>query len=66
LESYGYYQSGVSVQIDGTALNTPGLADQLSALPKKQDAKIQVKFTWVRCITCATSASTVSCRRRPE
>jgi translocation and assembly module TamA len=45
LESYGYYQSGVSVQIDGTALNTPGLADQLSALPKKQDAKIQVKFT---------------------
>jgi translocation and assembly module TamA len=45
LESYGYYQSGVNVLIDGAALNTPGLADQLMALPKKQDAKIQVKFT---------------------
>jgi translocation and assembly module TamA len=45
LESYGYYQSGVNVQIDGAALNTPGLADQLMGLPKKQDAKIQVKFT---------------------
>ena len=45
LESYGYYQSGVNVLIDGAALNTPGLADQLTALPKKQDAKIQVKFT---------------------
>jgi translocation and assembly module TamA len=44
LESFGYYQSSVSVQIDGAALNTPGLADQLMALPKKQDAKIQVKF----------------------
>ena len=45
LESYGYYQSSVSVQIDAAALNAPGLADQLMALPKKQDAKIQVKFT---------------------
>ena len=45
LESYGYYQSGVNVLIDGAALNAPGLADQLMALPKKQDAKIQVKFT---------------------
>jgi translocation and assembly module TamA len=45
LESYGYYQSGVNVQIDGAALNAPGLAEQLMALPKKQDAKIQLKFT---------------------
>jgi translocation and assembly module TamA len=45
LESYGYYQSSVNVQIDGAALNTPGLGDQLMALPKKQDAKIQLKFT---------------------
>ena len=45
LESYGYYQSSVNVQIDGAALNAPGLADRLTALPKKQDAKIQVKFT---------------------
>lgn len=45
LESYGYYQSSVNVQIDGAALNAPGLADRLMALPKKQDAKIQIKFT---------------------
>jgi translocation and assembly module TamA len=45
LESYGYYQSSVNMQIDGMALNAPGLADQLMALPKKQDAKIQAKFT---------------------
>lgn len=45
LESYGYYQSSVAMQIDGVALNTPGLGDRLLALPKKQDAKIQVKFT---------------------
>src|ERR1700677_1572148 len=41
LESYGYYQSSVNIQIDGTGLNAPGLAEQLTALPKKQDAKIQ-------------------------
>jgi translocation and assembly module TamA len=45
LESYGYYQSSVNVQIDGAALNAPGIADRLMALPKKQDAKIQVKFS---------------------
>ena len=45
LESYGYYQSSVAILIDGTALNAPGLADQLMALPKKQDAKIGIKFT---------------------
>jgi translocation and assembly module TamA len=45
LESYGYYQSSVNIQINGAALNAPGLADQLLALPKKQEAKIQIKFT---------------------
>ncbi len=45
LESYGYYQSGVAVRIEGAAVATPGLADRLLALPKKQDAKIQIKFT---------------------
>jgi translocation and assembly module TamA len=44
LESYGYYQSSVGVQVDGAALNTPGLGDQLMALPKKQDARIEVRF----------------------
>jgi translocation and assembly module TamA len=45
LESYGYYQSSINIQIDGAGLNAPGLAEQLMALPKKQDAKIQIKFT---------------------
>src|ERR1700678_2636982 len=45
LESYGYYQSSVNIQIDGAALNALGLPEQLMALPKKQEAKIQVKFT---------------------
>jgi translocation and assembly module TamA len=45
LESYGYYQSSVNIQINGAALNAPGLADQLLALPKKQDAKVHIKFT---------------------
>ena len=45
LESYGYYQSSVAVQIDGQPLATPGLADELLALPKKKEARVQVKFT---------------------
>ena len=44
LESYGYYESKVTIQIDGMALNDPGLADHLNALPKKQDAHVQITF----------------------
>ncbi|HMK87726.1 MAG TPA: POTRA domain-containing protein, partial [Steroidobacteraceae bacterium] len=44
LESYGYYRSKVTVQIDGLALSDPGLGDELTALPKKRDARIQVSF----------------------
>ena len=44
LESYGYYESKVTVQIDGMALGDPGLADHLNALPKKQDAHVQIAF----------------------
>ena len=44
LESYGYYQSKVTMKIDGLALNDPGLADELTALPKKHDARVQVSF----------------------
>jgi translocation and assembly module TamA len=44
LESYGYYQSKVTMKIDGLALNDPGLADELTALPKKHDARVQVGF----------------------
>ena len=44
LESYGYYESKVTMKIDGLALNDPGLADELTALPKKHDAQVQVSF----------------------
>jgi translocation and assembly module TamA len=44
LESYGYYESKVTMKIDGLALNDPGLAPELAALPKKHDAHVQVSF----------------------
>jgi len=44
LESYGYYQSKITIRIDGMALGDPGLADHLNALPKKQDAHVQIAF----------------------
>jgi translocation and assembly module TamA len=44
LESYGYYESKIAIQIDGMALNDPGLADHLNALPKKKDAHVQITF----------------------
>ncbi|MGA2343505.1 MAG: BamA/TamA family outer membrane protein [Steroidobacteraceae bacterium] len=44
LESYGYYQSKVTMKIDGLALNDPGLAEELAALPKKREARVQVSF----------------------
>src|ERR1700734_474772 len=44
VESYGYYESKITIQIDGMALGDPGLADHLNALPKKQDAHVQISF----------------------
>jgi translocation and assembly module TamA len=44
VESYGYYESKITIQIDGMALSDPGLADHLNALPKKQDAHVQITF----------------------
>jgi translocation and assembly module TamA len=44
LESYGYYESKITIQIDGMALSDPGLADHLNALPKKQGAHVQITF----------------------
>lgn len=44
LESYGYYQSSVNIQINGLALNAPGLANTLVALPAKEDARVTVGF----------------------
>jgi translocation and assembly module TamA len=42
LESFGYYQSSVTIRINGLALNDPGLADALAALPAKSDARVTV------------------------
>src|ERR1700761_3519451 len=42
VESYGYYESKITIQIDGMPLNDPGLADHLSALPKEHDAHVQI------------------------
>src|SRR5450755_3840324 len=44
LESYGYYDSKVTIKIEGLALNDPRLPDELAALPKKHDAHVQVSF----------------------
>ncbi len=44
LESYGYYESTVTIKIDGSALSDAGLADALSALPKGTDAKVAISF----------------------
>jgi len=44
IESFGYYESKITIQIDGMTLNDPGLADHLNALPKKHDAQVQIRF----------------------
>ena len=44
LESYGYYRSNVTVQINGMGLNDPALGETLMALPKNKDARVAVAF----------------------
>ncbi len=44
LESYGYYQSKVTVTIEGMALDSGGIVDALTALPKGRDAMVAVSF----------------------
>jgi translocation and assembly module TamA len=44
LESYGYYRSNVTVQINGMGLNDPTLGQALMALPKNKDARVAVAF----------------------
>jgi translocation and assembly module TamA len=44
LESYGYYQSAVTITIDGQSLSSPGLADALTALPKGQNARVSISL----------------------
>jgi translocation and assembly module TamA len=45
LESFGYYQSSVSIKIDGQTVGAPGLVDQLAAQPKDHDARVEISFT---------------------
>jgi translocation and assembly module TamA len=45
LESYGYYQSTVTITIEGLGLNHSGLAEALAALPNGQKARVALGFT---------------------
>lgn len=44
LESFGYYQSRVSITINGAALEDPGLGDLVAALPQGAVAQVAVGF----------------------
>ncbi len=44
LESYGYYQSAVTIKINDIALKDSKLRDALSDLPKGEEARIAVSF----------------------
>ena len=45
LESFGYYESHVIINIDGVPLTDPSLGDTLTALPKGSTARVAVSFT---------------------
>jgi len=44
LESYGYYQSAVTIKIEDLGLNSAGLAAALNELPKDREARVAVSF----------------------
>jgi translocation and assembly module TamA len=44
LESFGYYESQVTVRINGKLLTDPSLGDTLAALPKDSTAQVAVSF----------------------
>jgi translocation and assembly module TamA len=44
LESFGYYQSSVTIKINGAALTAPGLAESLAALPANSEARVAIGF----------------------
>ena len=44
LESFGYYESHVTIKINGVLLTDPGLGDALTALPKGSSARVAVNF----------------------
>jgi translocation and assembly module TamA len=43
LQSFGYYDGAITITINGVGLDGAGLADTLSALPKKSDARVKVE-----------------------
>jgi translocation and assembly module TamA len=45
LESFGYYESHVIININGVLLTDPSLGDALTALPKDSTAQVAVSFT---------------------
>src|SRR6202161_1754368 len=45
LESFGYYESHVSININGLPLTDPSLGDALTALPKGSSARVAISFT---------------------
>jgi translocation and assembly module TamA len=44
LESFGYYESHVTININGLLLTDPGLGDALTALPKGSSARVTMSF----------------------
>jgi translocation and assembly module TamA len=44
LESFGYYESRVTVNINGLLLTDPSLGDALTALPKGSTARVVISF----------------------
>jgi translocation and assembly module TamA len=42
LESFGYYQSSVTIKINGLTLTDPGLAEALAALPAHSEARVAI------------------------
>ena len=45
LQSFGYYDGTITITINDMALDSAGLADTLTALPKKSDAHVKVEPT---------------------
>jgi translocation and assembly module TamA len=42
LESFGYYQSSVTIKINGLTLTDPGVAEALAALPAHSEARVTI------------------------
>ena len=54
LESYGYYQSSVNIQINGLALNAPGLANTWWRCPRRRKHESPSVSCSARSTMCAT------------